>query len=121
MRVGRLSIDVSDFQTALDQRVTRLAELHDLVEFRADGEALIAGTAIEVHRIAALLDGGATIDAVLNDYPSLAREQVGAARAYAEAHPKLGRPYPRKTVKRAMKEVGLDALDEVLGRPDVVE
>jgi uncharacterized protein (DUF433 family) len=115
---GRLSIDVSDFQAELDQRVGRLAELQDFVEFRADGEALIAGATVEVHRIAALLDGGATAEAVLADYPSLTREQVMSALAYAGAHPKPGRPYPRKSLKRALSSAGLEALDEVLGSPD---
>ena len=35
-------------------------------------------------------------------------------KAYAEAHPKAGRPYPSKTVKRAIAGAGFEALDEVL-------
>ncbi|WP_408004521.1 DUF433 domain-containing protein [Pseudorhizobium endolithicum] len=42
---------------------------------------------------------GATVEEVLRDYPSLKEQQVVAARAYAEAHSKAGRPYPKQTAK----------------------
>jgi uncharacterized protein (DUF433 family) len=84
------------------------------VEFRPDGEVLLAGTDVEVHRIAALLEGGLSVDEVCEDYPSLDPEAVTVAKAYADAHPKPGRPYPRTTAKRALKGAGLEALDEVL-------
>lgn len=77
-----------------------------------DGEPVIKGTRIEVHRLAALLDGGMTMEAVLRDYPSLGEKQVRAAKAYAESHPKAGRPYPKTTAKAAMRGSGLDALDD---------
>ena len=73
---------------------------------------LITGTQIEVHRIAALLDGGMTVEAVLRDYPSLSEHQVLAAKAYANANPNLGRPYPKQTAKAAMRAVDLTELDE---------
>jgi uncharacterized protein (DUF433 family) len=78
----------------------------------SSGEPPIKGTQIEVFRIAALLDGGMTVDAVLRDYPSLNERQVLAAKAYAEMNPKVGRPYPKITAKAAMRGSGLDALDE---------
>ena len=99
----------------------KLAELHDKVEFRSDGEALLKGTGIEAHRIAALLDGGMTVDEVLADYPSLARDAVEAAGTYADAYPKAGRPYPRTTIKRALRGAGLEALDEAFGDGDASE
>jgi hypothetical protein len=51
---------------------------------------------------------------ICEDYPSLTLGAVATAKAYADAHPKTGRPYPSKTVKRAIKSAGLEALDEVL-------
>ena len=44
--------------------------------------------------------------------------QIATARAYAEAYPKSGRPYPAKTVRRALKGAGLEALDEVLDQEE---
>jgi len=55
-----------------------------------------------------------TPEQICEDYPSLTHEAVAQAKAYADAHPKVGRPYPSKTVKRALKGAGLEALDEVL-------
>jgi len=74
---------------------------------------LLEGTAVEIYRITALLDGGASVDEVLEDYPSLSRQQVETARAYADVRPKTGRPdYPRTSVKQALREAGLEALDD---------
>jgi molybdopterin-biosynthesis enzyme MoeA-like protein len=93
---------------------TRIDELDRL----PDGEAVLKGTDVEAHRIAALLAGGMGAEEVREDYPSLTLEQIATARAYAEAYPKSGRPYPAKTVKRALKGAGLEALDEVLDKEE---
>jgi uncharacterized protein (DUF433 family) len=121
VRFGRFRITITDLLEEVEQRTHRLSELADKVEFGRDGEALLKGTTTEVYRIAALLDGGMQIDAVLADYPSLTHDQVMAAKAYAGAHPKPGRPYPPITVKQAMRGAGLDALDEVLGNHAALE
>lgn len=115
VRIGRIRIAVADLVREVDERTTELSELAGKVAFRDDGEAVLKGTDIEVHRIAALLDGGMSMADVLADYPSLARDAVEAARAYAGVHPKPGRPYPKNTAKRALRAAGLEALDEVLG------
>ena len=87
-------------------------------KFRSDGEPLIKETEVEVHRIAALVAGGMSIDEILADYPSLTRGAIDSAIAYASAHPKPGRPFPRLTAKRALRAAGFEALDEVLGDGD---
>lgn len=112
VRFGRFRIAVSDLVKEVERRTTDLTALADKVEFRTDGEPLLKGTSIEVYRVAALLDGGASIEQVLEDYPSLSRKKVGTAQAYAEAYPKAGRPYPRTSVKRALQGAGLEALDD---------
>jgi uncharacterized protein (DUF433 family) len=112
VRFGRFRISVSDLVAEVERRTTDLAALAEKVTFRADGEPVLKGTEIEVYRIAALLDGGATIEQVLEDYPSLSRENVETAKAYADAYPKAGRPYPRTSVKRALQGAGLEALDD---------
>jgi hypothetical protein len=40
------------------------------IEFRSDGEAVLKGTDVEAHRIAALLAGGMSAEEVRQDYPS---------------------------------------------------
>ncbi len=113
VRFGRLSVAIDDLKAEVIERARELAELAEKVEFRQDGEAVLKGTDIEVHRIAALFRG-MTPEQICEDYPSLTPEAVAAAKAYADAHPKAGRPYPSETVKRALKGAGLEALDEVM-------
>jgi uncharacterized protein (DUF433 family) len=112
VRFGRFRIAVSDLVEEVRRRTADLAALAGKVEFRADGEPVLKETEIEVYRIAALLDGGSSIERVLEDYPSLARKDVETAKAYAQAHPKAGRPYPRTSVKQAVQGAGLEALDD---------
>ena len=81
------------------------------------GRAVISGTTIEAHRIAALLDGGLMdVDEVVRDYVSLTRAQVLAAKAYADAHPWTGEPFPELTAKKAMRDAKLDDLVPYLPR-----
>ncbi|RXH15604.1 DUF433 domain-containing protein [Bradyrhizobium guangzhouense] len=114
VRFGRLSIAIDDLKAEVHKRTRELTELAGKVEFRRDGEAVLKGTKVEVHRIAALLAGGMTVAQICEDYPSLNPEMIGVAKSYAEAYPKAGRPYPSKTVKRAIKGAGLEALNEFI-------
>ncbi|HEY6251448.1 MAG TPA: DUF433 domain-containing protein [Candidatus Angelobacter sp.] len=47
------------------------------------GQACIKGTRIPVHQIVGMLAGGDTIEDLLAEYPSLSREDIMAALAYA--------------------------------------
>lgn len=114
VRFGRFCVAIDDFKAEVEARAGELAALADKVEFRKDGEAVLKGTNVEVHRIATLLSGGMSAEEVCADFPSLSPQQVTDARAYAEAHPKLGRPYPKTSFKRAIQGAGLEALDEAL-------
>jgi uncharacterized protein (DUF433 family) len=96
IRFGRLSVAIDDLKAEVNKRARQLAELAEKVEFRQDGDAVLKGTDIEVHRVAALLGGGMTPEQIREDYPSLTPEAVATAKAYADAHPKAGRPYPPK-------------------------
>jgi uncharacterized protein (DUF433 family) len=114
VRFGQLCVNLDVFKDQVERRTRELNRLQDKVEFRKDGEPVLKGTDLEVYRIAALLGGGMTPDEICKDYPSIALKHVAVAKDYADAHPKTGRPYPSKTVKRAIKGAGLEALDEVL-------
>lgn len=115
LSVSSLMIDLEPCEDELDRKLKDYESLKGEVETReSDGEALLRGTGVEVYRVAALLDGGASPADVLRDFPSLTGRQVEVARQYAEAMPKQGRPYPKTSFKRAVAELGLDALDEFL-------
>ncbi len=47
------------------------------------GQACVKGTRIPVHQIVSMLANGDTVEDLLTDYPSLAREDVMACLAYA--------------------------------------
>lgn len=114
IRFGHLSIAIGEFTAELETRTHELAALAEDVEFRADGDPILKESGVEVHRIAALLGGGMTPEEIREDYPSLTLTAISTAKAYAEAHPKPGRPYPGVSVKRALRGAGLEALDAVL-------
>lgn len=56
------------------------------------GTPVIRGTRLSVHAVRGRLDGGDTVEDILEDYPHLTREIVEAAVIYARAHPLVGRP-----------------------------
>jgi uncharacterized protein (DUF433 family) len=56
------------------------------------GEPIISGTRLPVHSVASRLEGGDTLADLAEDYPGIAEEVFQAARIYADAHPRRGRP-----------------------------
>ena len=104
---GNHSYNIGRHVQIIQSKLKKLEELANQI----DSSGLIKGTRIEAHRIAALLDGRTSVEDVLRDYPSLKEGQVLAAKAYAEANPKAGRPYPKQTAKAAMRAADLSALD----------
>jgi len=114
VRFGRLSFAIDDLKAEVEKRARALDELSGKIEFRDGGEAILKGTKLEVHRIAALVFGGMSPDDIVEDYPSLTPDLIATAMIYAAAYPKVGRPYPARTIKRALAGAGLEVLDEVL-------
>jgi uncharacterized protein (DUF433 family) len=114
---GDFRFDYDRHLMIIEAKLSELDRLSDQID-ASGGDAVIKGTKIEAHRIAALLDGGMTIETVLRDYPSLNNHQVLAAKAYAEANPKPGRPYPKTTAKAAMRNADLNDLEAFLNPPE---
>jgi len=113
------TIDVP-LERAIDETLAGIEGLKQTgrnIEIGPTGEALIRDTGIEAHRIAALVEGGMSIDDVLHDYPNLSAEKVETAIAYARAHPKQGRPYPARTVKSVFRR-GTGLMREVLSEEE---
>lgn len=117
IELGWASVDIEPDLLAVSGRLLLLAEVKADAERNAAGEPVIPGTSIEAYRVAALLEGGASAEEVLHEHPELAPEGVEWVRAYAATHPKRGRPFPKKGLKRSVRNLGLEALDEVLGPP----
>jgi uncharacterized protein (DUF433 family) len=49
------------------------------------GQACVKGTRVPVHQVVAMLANGDTIEDLLDDYPSLDREDILACLSYAAA------------------------------------
>lgn len=110
---GPMTVKVRPYVIYVQLKTKELDTLAAQID-TSKGEARIKGTTIEAHRIAALLDGGMSAAQVLADYPSLKEAQVLAAKAYADANPKPGRPYPSQTAKGALRNPDLKRLAELL-------
>lgn len=113
VRFGRFRIVVADLVDEVKKRVADLAELQNKVALADNGKALLDARGIEVHRIAALLRGGLSVNAVMEEYPFLSQDAVETAWAYAQAFPRPGRPYPRTTAATARREAALEPPEEV--------
>ncbi|MER8887501.1 DUF433 domain-containing protein [Mesorhizobium sp. M0816] len=111
--LGEIELDLGRVDQDLKKRLNRLQALHRSVESGGErSDPLIKGTSIPVHMVAALARAQ-SIDEIIEDFPSLGREQVEAAIEYAKAYPKRGRPYPARSLKRALADLaGLGAFDE---------
>jgi uncharacterized protein (DUF433 family) len=105
--IGSLRYDFKPYVRRVKRNIEATEKLFKLID-RTGDEPVIKGTDINAYRIAALHDG-MTVEEILRDYPSLSKQQVLAAKAYAESHPKVGRPYPKNTAKRIMWEARADA------------
>jgi len=109
--VGDFTAELSHARRSIEKRLKALEGLNKQVERDEHGNAVLKGTGVEVHRIAALLTAGVSAGSVLADYPTLTADQVVFCQAYATAHPKRGRQYPKITAKAAMRAADLSALD----------
>lgn len=108
---GKQRYDIHQHLVFVDQRLKELGKLADQID-ASRKEPVVRGTQIEAYRLASLIDGGMSVKDILRDYPSLREQQIVAAKAYAEANPKKGRPYPKQSAKAAMRAADLSALDD---------
>lgn len=110
---GPISIDLKNAEQELDKRLSEYEALKAYISTDS-GEPLLKGTGIEVYRIFSLIAGGMSDEEILDDYPSMGNKQLEAVKAFAIANPKPGRPYPKATLKKSIKNLGLGDLEELL-------
>jgi uncharacterized protein (DUF433 family) len=106
VEVGYLRYDFGPYVKVVRRNIEAVRKSHELID-RTGDEPVIKGTGINAYRIAALCEG-MTVEEILADYPSLSDVEVAAAKAFAASHPKPGRPYPKITAKRALREARAD-------------
>lgn len=110
--LGELVLDLGKVDADLKGRLRRLEQLRGWVKLDETGDPRIKGTTIPVHMVAALARAQSVAE-IVADFPSLTPAQVEGAIEYAKAYPKRGRPYPARSLKRALAELAdLGAFDE---------
>lgn len=92
---GLIRIELKNTYRRLAKRWTALQDANELVvsdpQIRG-GEPVIRNTRIPVYLIAELMQQGASLKEILEDFPSLNASKVRSALAYAQTHPRRGRP-----------------------------
>jgi uncharacterized protein (DUF433 family) len=99
---GLLRIEVKRAWRRVSKRWIALRRAADIVVSDPDirgGEPVIRGTRVPAYLIADLIDEGADLREILEDYPTLNAAKVRSAVAFARTHPRRGRP--RKAPWRA--------------------
>jgi len=103
VKFGPVAIDLKYGDAKLRERIKMLKGIRNAMHMK-NGEPFLKGTTIPAYQIAALLKE-MSVDDILEDYPSLKRADVEVAASFALVYPKLGRPYPSKTLKRGISEL----------------
>jgi len=98
-----LVIEVERARREVKQELGRLRTAQDMVVSDPEimrGTPVFKGTRIPVDLVAEMTAQGATIEEILEGYPSLGRKQVELAPLYVTAFPRRGRPAQRPWAKR---------------------
>lgn len=96
--LGPVSVEVTAVRQEVSRRRRALRQAYRLIARDPGirgGEPVVRGTRVPVYLLADLVKQGASPEELSEDYPSINREQLKAALAYAEAHPRRGRPRSR--------------------------
>jgi len=92
---GVIRVEVKTALRRVLKRWQALERAADVVVSDPDirgGEPVIRGTRIPVYLVADLVSQGADAREILEDYPSLSASTLRSALAYAQTHPRRGRP-----------------------------
>lgn len=65
------------------------------------GEPILKGTRITCQSVLGRIEGGETLEDLVEDYPEISMEAFEAALVYAKAHPPRGRPSAGKPWRKA--------------------
>jgi uncharacterized protein (DUF433 family) len=110
---GALVVEVKTARKQMEGALRRLVQAERMIVSDPDimkGTPLFRGTRIPVHAIADMLAEGATVEEILEGYPTLTRGAVELAPVYAKAFPRNGRPPARPWARQRPRRVTQDRL-----------
>lgn len=101
-------IEIKSARKEIERGLHRLAAAERIVESNPEimlGTPVYRGTRIPVHAIADMLSQSATIEEILEGYPTLTREKVELAPLYVKAFPRRGRPPARPWAQKRPRRI----------------
>ena len=93
-----LLIEIGAARRAVEHQLKQLARIDEMVVSDPEimrGTPVFKGTRIPVDLVADMLAQGATVEEILEGYPTLSKEKIGIAPLYMRAFPRRGRPSRR--------------------------
>jgi uncharacterized protein (DUF433 family) len=91
-------IEVGAARRAVESQLKQLARTGEMVVSDPEimrGTPVFKGTRIPVDLVADMLAQGATVEEILEGYPTLSKEKIAIAPLYMRAFPRRGRPIRR--------------------------
>jgi len=111
-----LLIEIGTARRAVESQLKQLARMEKMVVSDPEimrGTPVFKGSRIPVDLVADMLAQGATVDEILDGYPTLSNEKIAIAPLYMRAFPRRGRPSRRPwqgTKPRGKKSFRLSSL-----------
>lgn len=105
---GALVVEIKSARKQMEGALRRLAQVERMIVSDPaimKGTPVFRGSRVPVHAIADMLAHGATVEDILEGYPTLTREGVELAPVYAKAFPRRGRPPARPWSRRQPRRV----------------
>lgn len=116
---GALIVEVRRARRKVERELKHLARLEAMAVSDPGimgGTPVFRGTRIPVDLIADMLAQGATIEDLLEGYPSLTRQRIAMAPLYMRAFPRRGRPARRRSRNGKVIAVAGTSLTSLLGQ-----
>jgi uncharacterized protein (DUF433 family) len=91
----KLFVELKAARRKVEGQLRQLAHIEEMVVSDSEimrGTPVFKGTRIPVDLVADMLTQGATVEEILEGYPTLSRETIGIAPLYMRAFPRRGRP-----------------------------
>jgi uncharacterized protein (DUF433 family) len=115
-----LLIEIKTARRKVENQLKQFARIEGMVVSDAEimhGTPVFRGTRIPVDLVAGMLAQGATVEEILEGYPTLTKEKIAIAPQYMRAFPRRGRPSRRPWQRKRARSQKSFPLDSLLTTP----